>query len=146
MPTRNANIIINRKMKKVILTPQQCGLLIPHWPELDTEKLKKLGRMVTRTSSFAPRQNTLVMAAPPILITEENYILNGKHRAFTAAKHGYSLEAYRVQNEHDIFYHTPRDAYEDVGLENVMEAFGNRAIYISFCRSNGINCISDLLE
>ncbi|MDD5086431.1 MAG: hypothetical protein PHV16_01635 [Candidatus Nanoarchaeia archaeon] len=105
-------------MEKTVLTPEESRFLIPHWYELDDEKLKKLNFVKTRKSNFLGKENYRVMSTTGILVTPIEikgkdflYILNGKHRAFVSARSGLNLEAYVVSDEHDILYHTPRKSF-----------------------------------
>lgn len=133
-------------MQKRILTPEGCGNLIPHFPELNDEKLKRLNRISTRMSKFVQGQRIVVMDTPPILILEDQYILNGKHRAYWATLNRFNLEACIAVDGPDIIYHTPHCTYGETGLEGVLEAYKNQAIYISLCNKIGIYTISDFIH
>ncbi len=131
-------------MRKEVLTPEECGGLIPHWPEIDLKKIDRLRRMMTRYSKFYGDIRPLVMGSIPILTTEEGYIVNGKHRAVWAHHKGYNLETYIVSDGRDIQFHTPHKAFGEVGLEGALEAFVNRGNYIERCYSQGIYSVKDL--
>ena len=128
-------------MYKTILTPEECGMLVPHWPELNSRKLKRLGRMNTRTSKIISGQKISVMSPVGIIITEEpeKYILNGKHRAFKSFLGKFNLEAYVISGRNDIINHTPHKAYGEAGVEGVLRAFDDRYEYIQLCKNRGIN-------
>lgn len=117
-----------------MLTPEETGLLIPHWYELDDEKLKKLNFVKTRKSNFLGKENYRVMSTTGILITPIEikgkaflYILNGKHRAFKSAESKLNLEAYIVSDEHDILYRAPRKSFGNENPEELM--FHDSLIY-----------------
>jgi len=133
----------NRKdMKKLILDYSQCGLLRPHWFELDPEKTKRLSSVNTKKSNFGYHKSEIVLNTPPIIIFED-YILNGKHRAYIAHTRGASLEVCSINNEHDIIHHTPFICYGETGLEGVLKALTKRELLQKICQNQGIKYIKD---
>ncbi len=131
-------------MRKLVLTSEECEKLIPHWYELDMNKLNQLGRVKTRKSNFDKSQ--FVMSSEGILITDKGYILNGKHRACWSVISGLNTEAYEVKNCNDILHHTPLRAFGDLEPTNIVEAFLTRFDYISLCQREGIYSIKDLVQ
>jgi len=131
-------------MQKLILSPYECGQLVPHWMELDDSKLKNLKRMSTRKSNFSSEKR--VMCPVGLLISEDGYIINGKHRASYARYKGFNHEAYCVNDKNDIIYHTPHKAYGNLGIEEIVESFLMREKYISLCKNQGVYLIDDLIE
>src|SRR4030067_2012135 len=133
-------------MKKMILTPADCGLLIPQWPLLKQKKIARLYSMSTRNEVFPSFKGTTVMDFPPILILEDGFILNGKHRAAFALRYSYNLEACETFDENDIRYNTPHRTYGETGVEGVLEAYSNKFTYISYCNNRRVHCVRDLLS
>lgn len=133
-------------MQKLILTPEECGELIPHWYDLNDKKLARLLRMTTRISNFLPGEKHVVMSATPILITDDRFILNGRHRSYIARKYEYCLEAYEVVDPRDIIHHTPHKSYGETGFDGVLEAYERKYLLISMCGSRGVTCINDLVR
>lgn len=133
-------------MQKLILTPEECGELIPHWYDLNDEKLKHLLRITTRVSNFFPGERRIVMSSTPVLITDDGFILNGRHRSYVARRYGYDLEAYEVTDPRDIIHHTPHKSYGETGLEGVLEAYERRQLLTTICRSQGVTCVNDLVR
>jgi hypothetical protein len=131
-------------MRKKILTPEECEKLIPHWPELEERKIKKLLRMSTKKTSFGNGKN--VMSPVGIVIMEDGYILNGKHRAVIGAWRKYNLEAYVVDGEHDIYYHLPHKTYGEVGVEGLVEALDKKDFFVNFCKNDGVRSVHDLIK
>lgn len=132
-------------MRKMILTPEECCKLIPHWPELREDKLQRLSRSVTRIVKDMSGNDVTVMHCTGILVTEDNFILNGKHRALMAAKKRLNIEAYFVAGENDIRYNTPHNSYGEAGVDGVLDAFENKHTYIQYCKNQGIRRIEDFL-
>lgn len=133
-------------MRKTILTPEECGKLIPHWPELKPEKLRRLNRGVTRIKKLSDGQRVSVMDVVPVLIASDGYILNGKHRAYVAARDGYCLEACVVERRGDVVHHVPAKAYGERGVEGIFEAYDNMPFYRGHSASHGVRRINDLVE
>lgn len=131
-------------MQKKVLTPRECGELIPHWPEINPKKLERLKRMMTKYSKFYEGIRILVMGATPILTTEEGYIINGKHRALWAYHKGYNLENYVISDAKDILFHTPHKAFGEVGLEGALHTFCYKDHYIEGCHNLGVYSVEDL--
>lgn len=130
-------------MEKLVLTPEECGNLTPHGIELIPRKCKRLSRMTTRKSRF--NSQMLVMSSEPILIFE-NYILNGKHRSVLSFRRGIPQEAYSVESDHEIIFHTPHKAYGEGGLDDVLNIFHLRDFYIRLCGEEGVRNIADLAK
>lgn len=80
------------------------------------------------------------------IIVQDNYILNGKHRAVTAAIRGFNLEAYIVTSESDVINHVPHKAYGDTGIEGVLDAISRRDFYTRLCRTRNILSVGDLIS
>ncbi len=131
-------------MRKEVLTPEECGDLIPHWPGIDPKKLDRLRRMMTRYTTFYKNIRILVMGSIPTLITEDDYIINGRHRAAWAYHKKYNLETYVVSDGHDIQFHTPHKSFGEVGLKGALLALKLRVDYLDICHSEGIYSIKDL--
>jgi len=131
-------------MEKVILRPQQCMELKPYWPELQKKKLKQLFRMNTRKSIFDSEID--VMSPVGIVIMNDNYILNGKHRAVLSGLCGYNLEAYVVENKHDITCHLPHESYGETGKMGLIEALDKKNFLTSFCEHEGVSSIDSLIR
>lgn len=139
-------------MEKVVLSALECGLLVPHWPELSTVKLRRLESICTRNSKFVQGQRIVVIDAPPILITpfsadegERYFILNGKHRAVVCTAKMHNSEAYIAKDIHDIVYHVPRRSFGDLEVARIEECFEQQEFYASYCKKSGVNSINDLV-
>jgi len=134
-------------MKKTILAPWDCEELIPNWHELDETKLQKLGGFTLRGAREGYGGNDYwVISVPPILITEDNFVLNGKHRAFVAAASGCNLEACVIRNEVDLRYHTPREAIKDTQVDSMVDMLDRTSTYTNVLDANGIHSIRDLVK
>ncbi len=130
---------------KTVYFPEELAELIPHYPDLNPRKVKRIQRLKTRKSKFLDEGHIPVMASPPLLVTKNGFILNGKHRATWGVYTGTPSEVYIVRDARDIRYHTPHEAYGETGIEGVMEAYANEDSYIRYCRSNGIYKVKDLV-
>lgn len=86
------------------------------------------------------------MDTPAILIDNEGYILNGRHRPYLAAKQGQALEAIIVSGPGEIKFQVPRESFGDVSVEQLVEALDNKQTYIAACQAQGIFCINDLVR
>jgi hypothetical protein len=133
-------------MQKKILNPSECSQLIPHWYDINPEKISKIDHAITRMSRFGYGERREVMSVPAILISDDNYILNGRHRAYLAAKRGYSLETCIVSSPKEIAFHTPKETIADLSIEELIESFNKRNTYISICNNKGIYSIKDLIK
>ena len=138
------------KMQKTILTPEECGLLIPHRNFLINRKIARLDGMKTRTSKFIPGERQTVMSSRGVLVTPTDsgglFILNGNHRAYWAALHGFKSEAYVVKGLNDIIYHTPHLAYGLGGQQEMIGLFTDARFFINHYREKGAGTISDLVN
>ena len=133
-------------MKKTILAPWDCEELIPKWHDLDEDKLQKLEYFTLRGARQGYGGNAWeVISVPPILITENNFILNGQHRAFIAATSGLKLEACVIRNENDLQYHTPKEALRDTSVEDMIGLLNMANTRISSVNANGIYSVEDLI-
>jgi len=81
-----------------------------------------------------------------IIILDDGYILNGKHRAVVGGWRGYSLEAYRVETEHDIIYHLPHKTYGEAGVEGLIDALDKKDFFVSICAKDNIFSVNDLIK
>ncbi len=135
-------------MKKEILNWQECGELTLHWPEIDFEKLKnayKIGRKFSRFDS-----SKIVIASPPILLTNNNimtqsqYIINGKHRALFAYLSQSNSETISIANSNELRYSVPPNTFGSGGLDQVIATFDNRYSYIDYCKLSKTITVKDL--
>ena len=133
-------------MQKIILSPTECQYLVPNWHELNESKFNKLKWFVTRGSRTGFEKGNTVLSVPPILITPDDFILNGKHRAFVSATAGFNLEACIIKNENDLRHHTPKESIKDTALNKMVDLLDNRFSYISLVNFHGINTIADLVK
>lgn len=131
-------------MEKKIITPQECARLIPHWPSINPEKLRKLSTIITRGTRILRGEQ--VMSCPPIVLDKEGFILNGRHRAAQSVLGEMNVEGCVIFNPNEIFHHLPRECYGETGKEGVLEAFENRYSLVNFCHQQGIYTIQDLLN
>ena len=132
------------KMEKVILTSQECKNLIPHWPELQERSIEHLLRMSVRKSNFDSEIN--VMSPVGIVIMDDGYIVNGKHRATIGGWCEYNLEAYVVKGEHDVIYHLTHKAYGKTGKEGLIRAINEKEYLVNLCKQDEIFSINDLIK
>tara|TARA_Y100000310_G_scaffold344022_1_gene454587 strand:- start:4300 stop:4710 length:411 start_codon:yes stop_codon:yes gene_type:complete len=131
-------------MEKTILAPKNCGDLRPDAPYLRADIIKRLNSALTKESIFNP--DARVLDVPPILVTNDGHIINGKHRASWAYHNGFNLEAYIAENINDIQDSIPSSVYDDVGLLGILHLFRDREFYFSECMKSNIRNISDLVR
>jgi hypothetical protein len=133
-------------MEKRILTSEECGLLIPHWYQLDPNKLSRINGLATRISKpgFGPKIE--VMNVPAILTYDDGYILNGKHRSFLAALRRSRLEQYVVSHVNEIEHNVKKESWGDLFPDELIKSLEHRKKYIHACNSRGIYCINDLVR
>ncbi len=139
------------RVRKIILTPYECGDLLPHFPELDERKIKRLNSVKLRKSSFIHDRICNVITPVGVLLLEDPnidglYILNGKHRSVISYVRNISEEGYIVRNMNEIIHHTPIKTYGETGLDGILDAFDKRYMYIHLCKSKGIYKISDFVS
>ncbi len=133
--------------RKVILSPEECGLLIPQFPVLDPEKLQRLSSAGSRYSRFGRVETAkLVLSCQPIIIGRDGYIVNGKHRSVVSVRHGVCLEAYVVDTTNDIRYNLPSRTYGETGLDGCIDALVDKERYESYCHGEGVYNILDLMK
>ncbi|NTV23488.1 MAG: hypothetical protein HGA85_03875 [Nanoarchaeota archaeon] len=133
-------------MYKTILTPTETGLLIPHWYDINPKKISRIDRVCTRTSRFGFGPKANVMNVPAILIDDEGYILNGRHRAYWATKHGYSLETCVVSEPREVRFHVPSEVRGELSVEEIIDSLDKKDTYIRACNEQGIFSINDLVK
>lgn len=118
-------------ISKRILNPRESALLVPHWHELDEDKLTRLGSIATRQYKLPDGQRTIVLDCPAVVIDPEGYIVNGKHRAVMALARRQNLEAIVVETPNDVINHVPNESYgpdEGDGPKKLIEALTNKTL------------------
>jgi hypothetical protein len=144
-------------IEKRFLGYREVAGLVPHYPELDMDKL---GRIVTRTTTKRGISNQKtgqteyanVLAVPPLLlrpsVTVQGRwtILNGKHRAVIAVLRRVPLEVAIVSSRNSIPHHVPRVAFGDLDIERIQELYDEAAKWETLCVNQGVGTVLDLMR
>ena len=144
-------------IEKRFLGYKDVAGLVPHFPELDMEKLGRIvTRVTTRRGLHDQKLGTTVyedvLAVPPILlrpsVTVEGRwtILNGKHRAVIAVLRRAPLEVAIVTRRESIPHHVPRVAFGDLDIDRVQDLYDNAATWESLCVRQDAGTILDLIR
>lgn len=133
-------------MRKIVLSGEECGRLIPHWPSVDMEKLDRLRNIVLRGSRYNGFNGRAVMSCPAILIDSEGFILNGRHRSLHSFLYGQSLEACEIRDEREIYHHVPRECFGGYSTAHIARTLEMKKIFQDFCRDKGIYSVADLVK
>lgn len=135
-------------VRKRIITPSQSALLVPHWYELDEEKLERLGSIPTKQLKLPGGGREVVLACPPIVIDPTGYLVNGKHRAVMSVSRRQNLEAIVVETPNDVRHHVPKESYgpdEGDGPAKLIEALANKNTYLNAIHAQGVYTVRDLV-
>ncbi|HBB02849.1 MAG: hypothetical protein US89_C0007G0032 [Candidatus Peregrinibacteria bacterium GW2011_GWF2_38_29] len=141
---------------KLILEPEDMIELVPHWPELDADKLARIARRGLNHVKIHNRFtgghiSADVLNVPPITVCDSNlhpgrgYIINGKNRATIALLIRAPLVAINVETRNDIEHCLPRECFGDITTQGTLESFENRLVYERRCQAEGVSTMSDLL-
>lgn len=145
-------------VQKLILQPSQVRALVPHFPVLDMEKMKRIKTAFSTTRvkvsdrSSGRHVSAEVLDVPALLTTpvsandDELYILNGKHRAVWAGLLDINLVVYRIQTRDQLRHCINRSSFGDLHLDALEESFDERQKYIAICRASRVENVADLIE
>lgn len=132
-------------IRKQVLSPTEVGDLVPHWPDLDPDKIEGIGtrtnrRIRLRVDGKGNHTTHNVLAVPEIILcpslidSTKTFILNGKHRSVVSIVGGFNLAAYVVEDHRDIQNCLPKKALGDMTRDKISELFERRAFFENFCR------------
>ena len=141
-------------MEKIIAYPGVYLGFLPHYPELDAEKLHRfknvhVAHRRVRQSHRGSHEVGDVLAAPPILCCTHNdsfYILNGKHRTVVAAILGYPIELALIENRSEIRHSIAREWMGGLNSDELLEQFDNRHSWVDHCAAHGVHSIAQLAK
>ncbi len=134
-------------MKKIVASTQQYLKFIPHFPELDEEKLRKFQTAKTTTRRIRQKETgrhivANVLTPPPILCCPHGdslFILNGKHRLTVAALLGsWLVEVVIPETISDIEHGLSPKWLGGMTVEQICNLFINKNFYVDLCRTHGI--------
>jgi hypothetical protein len=129
----------------IILAADQARELNPNWYELDFCKLRNLSKSLPKASKLPGLKDAVVVGAPPILISSEGFIINGKHRACWAALSGLGLESYVISDKKEI-RRLPGKIVRELGIEQLMRIYSDRELIVCECEKRNVYRIGDLIR
>lgn len=142
-------------IEKLIIEPADIGNLVPHWYEVDIDKMSRIRTRSTRRISVPLKSGghlvSEVLDVPPVLIAPattrpgSDVILNGKHRAALAYINQRRIYVIRAHVRSDIRHHVPRECYGDLELDALEDVFDERAKYELLCAGRGVGTMHDLV-
>jgi hypothetical protein len=141
-------------MKKIVAKPWQYINYIPHFPELNEEKLGKFLKAKTvrrkiRQALTGSHVAADVLTPPPVLCCpheETLFILNGKHRLTMAALlDGLAVEVVIPETVSDIEHGLSPKWLGGMTVENVCDLFMNKQSYIDLCKDHGVLNLMNLM-
>ncbi len=129
-------------MRFTILSTLECSKLRPDTYYLIKHRYARLDEDISYRLPNHKFSLQRVLDVPAIVITNDDFILQGKHRAYRAYTGMDKLEACVVNNESDIA-RVPKDLL-DMPLEDAIDTYRRRQEYMEKSMDHGVRFVAHL--